>query len=105
MVDQELCYTTNGCLQRHKVTSTLRAKMIDWMLEVLNAYKQEDQTFFLAVSIHDRYLKCAAKELVPTDLHLIGVTCMFIASKYEDYRPLKMQEMFKNICKEQYSIE
>ena len=103
MVDQELYYNTNGCLICHKVTPTQRAKMIDWMLEVLNAYKQEDQTFFLAVSIHDRYLKCAAKELVRDDLHLIGVTCMFIASKYEDYRPLEMQDLVKNICN--YSIE
>jgi hypothetical protein len=79
--------------------------MIDWMIEVLHAYKQDDQTFFMAVSILDRYFQCKATQLIPSDLHLTGVTCMFIASKYEDYHPLRMQDLFKNICKEQYSVE
>jgi hypothetical protein len=30
--------------------------MIDWMIEVLTNFKCEDQTFFLAVSLMDRYL-------------------------------------------------
>lgn len=33
-----------------------------------------------------------------TDLHIIGVTCMFIASKYEDYYPIKMKIVFEKIA-------
>ena len=29
--------------------------MIDWMIEVTDAFKCSDQTFFLAVGIMDRY--------------------------------------------------
>jgi len=58
--------------------------MVDWMIEVLTNFKCEDQTFFLAISLLDRYLKGSPKPQEIADLHLMGVTCMFIASKYED---------------------
>lgn len=31
------------------------------------------------------------------ELHLIGVTCMFIASKYEDVYPLLMKTVYNKI--------
>ena len=31
--------------------------MVDWMIEVLTNFKCEDQTFFIAVNLLDRYLK------------------------------------------------
>lgn len=58
--------------------------MIDWMIEVLTNFKCEDQTFFLAVSLMDRYLQKSSVKHEVSELHLLGVTCMFIASKYED---------------------
>ena len=45
----ELIHPTAGCLSPHKVTHAHRARMIDWMIEVLTNFKCEDQTFFLAV--------------------------------------------------------
>jgi len=44
-------FDIKDCLQRHKITPTLRARMIDWMIEVLTNFKCDDQTFFLAVSL------------------------------------------------------
>lgn len=44
-------------LSAHKITHTHRARMIDWMIEVLTNFKCEDQTFFTAVSLLDRFLK------------------------------------------------
>ena len=41
----------SGCLSRHKITPALRARMIDWMIEVLTNFRCDDQTFFLAVSL------------------------------------------------------
>jgi hypothetical protein len=31
--------------------------MVDWMIEVLTNFKSDDQTFFLATSLLDRYFK------------------------------------------------
>ena len=48
---------TSECLEKHNITPTLRARMVDWMIEVLTNFKCDDQTFFLSVSLLDRFLK------------------------------------------------
>lgn len=42
-------------LKPHKITGVYRAKMVDWMVEVLTAFKCDEQTLFLAVNLMDRY--------------------------------------------------
>ena len=49
----------------------------------------------------DRYFKECAKRkkiLNPEDLHLIGVTSMFISSKYHDIRPLRLKTVQEKIA-------
>jgi len=72
--------------------------MIDWMIEVLTNFKCDDQTFFIAVSLQDRYFKGCSSAQEVSDLHLTGVTAMFIASKFEDIYPLKMKTVFEKIA-------
>lgn len=103
--DLELQHLTEDCLIRHKITPALRARMIDWMIEVLTNFKCDDQTFFLAVSLLDRYFKHKAETREVGDLHIIGVTCMFIASKYEDIYPLKMKMVYEKIAHKKLSID
>ena len=67
------------------------------MEEVLTAYKNSDQTFFLSVNIMDRYFKNTRRILLSTDVHLIGIVCMFIASKYEDVKMLHMKTIITKI--------
>ena len=101
----ELQNLTENCLIKHKITPALRARMIDWMIEVLTNFKCDDQTFFLAVSLIDRYFKNKTETREIGDLHIIGVTTMFIASKYEDIYPLKMKMVFEKIAHRKLSIE
>jgi hypothetical protein len=98
-------FLTAGCLNRHKVTPALRARMVDWMIEVLTNFKCDDQTFFLAVSLMDRYFKHKSDAREIADLHVIGVTTMFIASKYEDIYPLKMKMVHEKIAHKKLPIE
>lgn len=35
----EVNTTPVNCLERHEVPANLRAKMVDWMIEVLSSYK------------------------------------------------------------------
>ena len=79
--------------------------MIDWNIEVLTNFKCDDQTFFLAVSLMDRYFKNKVEIREISDLHIIGVTCMFIASKYEDIYPLKMKMVYEKIAHQKLAIE
>ena len=101
----EETYNTRDSLRRHKITPALRARMVDWMIEVLTNFKSDDQTFFLAVSLLDRYFKGKQEMREVTDLHIIGVTAMFIASKYEDYYPIKMKIVFEKIAHQKLKIE
>ena len=60
------------------------------MIEVMCSYKCKNQSFFLAVNYMDRYFSLVKEEITPEKLHLIGVTCIFMASKYEDIYPFKL---------------
>ena len=79
--------------------------MVDWMIEVLTNFKCDDQTFFLAVSLLDRYFKLKPETREVGDLHILGVTCMFMASKYEDIYPLKMRMVYEKIAHKKLSID
>jgi len=103
---EELKCLTDGCLAIHPTMSpALRARMIDWMIEVLTNFKCDDLTFFLAVGLMDRYFKGCKSEKLVSDLHITGVTSMFLASKYEDIYPLKMSTVFEKIGHEKLPVE
>ena len=56
----------------------------------------------------DRYFKiCEEKKkiLQPAELHLIGVTCMFLASKYQDIYPLRLKIMHEKIAHKKLSCD
>jgi hypothetical protein len=38
----ETVYMTSECLEKHNITPTLRARMVDWMIEVLTNFKCDD---------------------------------------------------------------
>ncbi len=89
----------DDCLHNHKITERMRCRMIDWMIEVLINYKCDEFTFFYAINIMDRYFKAIESEkcLNPSDLHLIGVTAMFMSSKYQDIYPLRLRTVYEKI--------
>merc|ERR1719263_1423482 len=68
------------------------------MIEVLTNFKCDDQTFFIAVSLLDRFAKGNMQTLEVGDLHILGVTSMFVASKFEDIQPLKMKTVHEKIA-------
>ena len=53
----------------------------------------------------DRYFKNKPEVSQVSDLHIIGVTCMFVASKYEDIYPLKMKMVYEKIGHQKIAIE
>ncbi|KAL2015000.1 hypothetical protein VTK56DRAFT_6543 [Thermocarpiscus australiensis] len=59
-----------------------RGILIDWLVEVHQRFHLLPETLFLAVNIVDRFL---SEKVVQLDrLQLVGITAMFIASKYEE---------------------
>ena len=95
-------------LSYHKITERMRTRMVDWMIEVLSNYHCDESAFFEAVNLMDRYFKvCEMKKrcLLPEELHLIGVTSMFIASKYQDIYPLRLRIIHEKIAHRKLSCE
>jgi len=75
--------------------------MMDWMVEVCSSFKCTTRTYFLATAIFDRYIAgqgAAGKKLVNKDVHSIGVTSMYLASKYEDIYPLHSRIVSEKIA-------
>lgn len=84
-------------LERHKINPDIRTKMVDWMIEVLSVYKCEQETFFLSVYIMDSYISRSPQLILTEDIHIIGLTSMFIASKFEDVIPIRMSSLVSKI--------
>ncbi|KAL8127007.1 G2/mitotic-specific cyclin C13-1-like [Apium graveolens] len=67
------------------VTVTMRAILVDWLVEVALEYKLHADTLYLAVLYIDRYL--SINVLNRQRLQLLGISSMLIASKYEEITP------------------
>jgi len=67
------------------INQTMRGILVDWLGEVAEEYKLQSQTLFLTVSYVDRLLSVVSVHR--TKLQLIGITCMLLASKYEEIYP------------------
>ena len=98
-------FDTTGCLERHDIKGPVRARMVDWMIAVLSIYHCDEQTFFIPVQIMDLYFKNCRRSLQVTVLHTVGVTSMFVASKYEDIYPLRMKTIDEKIAQRKIPIE
>lgn len=79
--------------------------MVDWMIEVMKSYKCSEETYFMAVRLLDTYLEKSKTRKEPNDLHLIGVTCIFIACKYEEIYPLRLKIVEERIAHKKLSEE
>ncbi|XP_064990865.1 cyclin-A2-1-like isoform X1 [Musa acuminata AAA Group] len=68
-------------LQRD-VTESMRGILIDWLVEVSEEYKLVPDTLYLTVYMIDQFL--SQNYIERQRLQLLGITCMLIASKYEE---------------------
>jgi hypothetical protein len=71
----------------------MRSKMIDWMVEVISVYNFLNDTFFLAVYLLDKYLATTKSIILDKDVHLLGIICMYMASKEEEIRPFNLRNI------------
>ena len=89
--------------EKHKIDEKIRTKMVDWMIEVLSAYKADTQTLFLSVILMDMYIKKSQQVLDNSHVHLLGVTCMYMMSKYEDVIPIRISSVYHKISHKAFS--
>jgi G2/mitotic-specific cyclin 1/2 len=80
----------------------MRGILVDWLLEVHTRFRLLPETLFLAVNIIDRFL--SAKIVQLDRLQLVGVTAMFIASKYEEVLSPHVQN-FRHVADDGFTEE
>ncbi|KAH0933547.1 hypothetical protein HID58_010664 [Brassica napus] len=72
------------------LTRTMRGILVDWLVEVSEEYKLVPDTLYLTVYLIDWFLH--GNYIERQRLQLLGVTCMFIASKYEEIFAPRIEE-------------
>lgn len=64
----------------------MRSVLLDWINEVHFQFMLENETYHMAVSMIDRYLQ-SVSTTSRKQLQLVGVSALFLASKYEELLP------------------
>lgn len=83
------------------INEKMRAILIDWLVDVHAKFKLLPETLYMTVNLIDRYLSLNA--IVRQKLQLVGVTAMFIASKYEEIYPPEIKD-FAYVCDKAYTV-
>ena len=73
------------------VTEASRAMLVDVIVDISMAYKMHDETVHLATTYLDMHLACAPVRR--DDLHLLGVGCLLVASKFEEVHPPEIDDL------------
>ncbi|XP_041502093.1 G2/mitotic-specific cyclin-B3 [Microtus oregoni] len=82
-----------------ELTSTMRAIVVDWLVEVQSSFQMSNETLHLAVKLMDCYLMKA--QCKKDNLQFLGSTVYMIAAKFEESYPPPLRE-FLYICEDPY---
>ncbi|XP_016087731.1 cyclin-A2 [Sinocyclocheilus grahami] len=72
------------------ITNSMRAILVDWLVEVGEEYKLQNETLYLAVNYIDRFL--SSMSVLRGKLQLVGTAAMLLSSKFEEIYPPEVAE-------------
>ncbi|XBW35369.1 hypothetical protein QEN19_000934 [Hanseniaspora menglaensis] len=72
------------------IKPSMRAILIDWLLQVHKSFKLSNETLFLGISLMDRYI--ALNKVTLKKLQLLAITCLFTAAKVEEVKLPKLSK-------------
>lgn len=87
--------------QKH-ITEKMRQILIDWMVDVHDSFELKEQTLHLALHYLADY--SALHEITKEDYQLAGITCLWIASKYEEIYPPRTRNYIE-VTADTYSVK
>ena len=69
-------------MQKQKcLSASMRAILVDWLVEVQENFELNHETLYLAVKLVDMYV--SQREIAKEILQLVGAVALFIASKFD----------------------
>ena len=78
---------------QHDITEKMRSILFDWLIDVHLKFNLRQETLFLCRHLVDGFL--TANSIERTKLQLVGITALFIASKYEEIYPPMLKDFVK----------
>ena len=72
------------------IKDTSRAFLIEWVIDVHRKFRLVPEALYVCVNIIDQYM--SKKKITKSQLHLLGVTTLMIAAKYEEIYPPKLRD-------------
>ncbi|WAR27887.1 CCNB3-like protein [Mya arenaria] len=98
--ERELLFKVEPYMSSQRfLTSSMRAILVDWLVEVQENFELNHETLYLAVKLVDMYMSTITtpKESV----QLVGAVALFIAAKFDERCP-PLVEDFLYICDDAY---
>lgn len=83
-----------------QLKKSMRAVLVDWMVEVQESFELNHETLYLAVKMVDHYF--SRKFTTKDRFQLLGATCLLMASKYDERLPASIDD-FLYICDDAYT--
>ncbi|KAK5085478.1 B-type cyclin [Lithohypha guttulata] len=90
-MEQRMLPRSNYMDYQHEIQWSMRAVLMDWLVQVHHRFNLLPETLFLCVNYIDRFLSVKVVSL--GKLQLVGATAIFIAAKYEEINCPSVQEI------------
>ena len=85
-----------------EVKDTSRAFLIEWIIDVHRKFRLNSETLYVTVLLIDRFL--SLKQIKKSQLHILGVTSLLIATKYEEIYPPELKDLL-NVSENKFTRE
>lgn len=95
ILEQEYTPIINPCLVNKQnyanyIKPSMRAILIDWLLQVHKSLRLSKETLFEGISLMDRYL--SINKVTLKKLQLLAITALFTAAKFEEVKLPKLKK-------------
>lgn len=74
-----------------EIKDTSRGFLVEWIIDVNRKFRLLSETLYVTISIIDRFL--SKVNIKKSQLHMLGVASILIASKYEEIYPPELKDL------------
>jgi cyclin B len=74
-----------------EIRDTSRAFLLEWIIDVHRKFRLQPECLYVTALIIDQYL--SRVKIQKSQLHLLGVSTILIATKYEEIYPPEVREL------------
>jgi hypothetical protein len=89
-------------LESNSVDGNMRGVLVDWLVQVQHYLKLSQETLHITVRLLDTVLD--RREVRPSELQLVGITSLLVASKMDEYYPADIKKLI-NLTENSYTLK